>query len=62
MFNVQVAAKTQPAKPTSGHILNRWYFARYTDPKNDGIGFAKDKAVYWLPVDQYIGGVEHAVL
>lgn len=39
-----------------------WYFARYADPKNAGIGFARDKASYWLPVDQYIGGVEHAVL
>jgi len=39
-----------------------WYFARYTDPNNTKIGFAKEKASYWLPVDQYIGGVEHAVL
>lgn len=39
-----------------------WYFARYTDPNNTKIGFAKEKAAYWLPVDQYIGGVEHAVL
>ena len=39
-----------------------WYFARYTDPNNTKIGFAPEKAAYWLPVDQYIGGVEHAVL
>ena len=39
-----------------------WYFARYCDPKNTGKGFAKDTAEYWCPVDQYIGGVEHAVL
>lgn len=39
-----------------------WYFARYCDPKNENEAFAKDKANYWLPVDQYIGGVEHAVL
>ncbi len=39
-----------------------WYFARYTDPNNTKIGFDKAKASYWLPVDQYIGGVEHAVL
>ncbi len=39
-----------------------WYFARYCDPRNEAIGFDKDKAGYWLPVDQYIGGVEHAVM
>ena len=39
-----------------------WYFARYCDPKNEAIGFDKNKADYWCPVDQYIGGVEHAVL
>ncbi len=39
-----------------------WYFARYLDPKNAKIGFDKTKANQWLPVNQYIGGVEHAVL
>ncbi|MCB9988107.1 MAG: leucine--tRNA ligase [Rhodospirillales bacterium] len=39
-----------------------WYFARYADPRNEATGFDKDKAGYWLPVDQYIGGVEHAVM
>lgn len=39
-----------------------WYQFRYTDPRNETMPFAKDKAAYWLPVEQYIGGVEHAVL
>ncbi|HET8727910.1 MAG TPA: leucine--tRNA ligase [Alphaproteobacteria bacterium] len=39
-----------------------WYFARFADPKAEGIGFGREQADYWLPVDQYIGGIEHAVL
>ncbi len=39
-----------------------WYFARFCDPHNESIGFDKTAANQWLPVDQYIGGVEHAVL
>jgi leucyl-tRNA synthetase len=39
-----------------------WYFLRYCDARNEDEIFAKDKAKYWMPVDQYIGGVEHAIL
>jgi len=39
-----------------------WYYIRYLDSKNDKAFAAKDKIDYWLPVDLYIGGVEHAVL
>ena len=39
-----------------------WYFLRYTDPKNEHAPFSKEKSDYWMNVDQYIGGVEHAIL
>ncbi len=39
-----------------------WYFLRYCDPKNAEEAFSKEKADYWMDVDQYIGGVEHAIL
>ena len=43
-------------------ICSSWYYLRYTDPHNDQLPFAKDKVNYWAPVDQYIGGIEHAIL
>ena len=43
-------------------VCSSWYFMRYTDAQNTNLPFAKDKADKWLPVDQYIGGVEHAIL
>ena len=39
-----------------------WYFLRYCDPKNDKEAFSREATDYWMNVDQYIGGVEHAIL
>ncbi len=43
-------------------IDSSWYFIRYGDPHNEAEPFSKEKGNYWMPVDQYIGGIEHAIL
>ena len=43
-------------------VCSSWYYLRYSDPKNSNLPFAKDKVNKWLPVDQYVGGIEHAIL
>ncbi|MBK5251452.1 MAG: leucine--tRNA ligase [Peptostreptococcaceae bacterium] len=43
-------------------VCSSWYFLRYADARNDNEIFSKEKAKYWMNVDQYIGGVEHAIL
>jgi leucyl-tRNA synthetase len=43
-------------------VDSSWYFYRYTDAKNSNAPFDSEVAKYWFPIDQYIGGVEHAIL
>jgi leucyl-tRNA synthetase len=56
----------QPARRETdtmgGFACSSWYFLRFCDPHNDAEPFAQDKVRYWMPVDYYVGGAEHAVM
>jgi len=43
-------------------VCSSWYFLRYCSPTSEKEAFRKDDAKYWMPVDQYIGGIEHATM
>lgn len=43
-------------------VCSSWYFDRYCSPHRNDVPFSKEAVDYWMPVDQYIGGVEHAIL
>ncbi len=43
-------------------VCSSWYYLRFCSPTNSDYGFSEEEVNYWMPVDQYIGGVEHAIL
>jgi leucyl-tRNA synthetase len=43
-------------------MCSSWYFLRYSDPANTSLPFSREAVDRWLPVDQYVGGIEHAIL
>jgi leucyl-tRNA synthetase len=65
-INVSCPKCAKPAKRETDtmdtFVCSSWYFARYTDPKNTKVPFDPAIANKWLPVDQYIGGIEHACM
>ncbi|BDI30832.1 leucine--tRNA ligase [Capsulimonas corticalis] len=46
----------------AGFACSSWYFLRFADPHNGSAPFSSEAAKYWLPVDTYVGGAEHAVM
>ena len=62
--NIEIDGKsfTRETDTLDTFVDSSWYFLRFCSPKNQKYGYSNDEINYWMPVDQYIGGVEHAIL
>ena len=63
--NVRMPDGTKGARETDTmgtFACSSWYYLRFADPRNEGAAFGKKLVSYWLPVDMYVGGAEHAVM
>jgi len=56
------AAARRETDTMGGFACSSWYFLRFADPHNESEAFSREAIDYWLPVDMYVGGAEHAVM
>ena len=61
-INVDGKNLTRETDTLDTFVCSSWYFLRFCSPQETNYGFSKEEIDYWMPVDQYIGGVEHAIL
>ena len=64
MENIEINGKkyVRETDTLDTFVDSSWYYLRFCSAKKEDYGFDLDEIKYWMPVDQYIGGVEHAIL
>ena len=61
-ININGKILTRETDTLDTFVCSSWYYLRFCSPQEKSYGFNKEEVDYWMPVDQYIGGIEHAIL